>query len=160
MQAICQCFSASRGESVTAGQLIVQKSSECSSGVLEKLRGGFIKRQPFGLDAKTQMRHGTAGFQNTDSGKGEMLSIADGEGNRQSEYNIGTVFKRHACPAVRSEQSRCASLGKMHAYDADHTGGAALPPRFGQVMGVPQMERIVFGDHTANRICHPRREAG
>ena len=84
--------------------------------------------------------------QHAHAAAGEEVRRAHGKGRRQFKHGVRTAQKRHARARPFGEHGRFSALGEAAAQTDDQPLAACEAPRFPQMMQMPVVKGIVFGD--------------
>ena len=84
--------------------------------------------------------------QHAHAAAGEEVRRAHGKGRGQFEHGVRAAQKRHARARPLGEHGRLPALGEAAAQTDDQPLAVREMPRFPQMMQMPVVEGIVFGD--------------
>ena len=98
--------------------------------------------------AKAQIIYHAKVVQHGDGSPGKVFCAAGGKAAGQFQHQVGTAGEGGPGAGILVEQRRVSPLYKITAHDDDDIIGIREQPGLIQVIGMPQMERIVFRNNS------------
>ena len=121
-----------------------------SRRILKQASHKLCKLMVHRLHTIAQHVHHTCVFEYTDSATGKKLGGSSGKDRWKLKHQVGTAQKRHTCALVFVDDGRLTSLHEITAHYYDDIISRCLPFNLLQLIFVPIVEWIVFGNHTCN----------